>query len=107
MRRHVPVFDIENLMFKHPAVLSTAIVGYPDPRLGERACAYVVLRPGQTFDLSDVQMAEHRVAKQYWPERVEIVADLPKTPAGKVQKYQLRELAKAFCGGTAQGQCAS
>jgi cyclohexanecarboxylate-CoA ligase len=95
---NVPVFDIENLMFKHPAVLSTAIVGYPDPRLGERACAFVVLRPGQTLDLAAVQalMAEHKVAKQYWPERVEIVADLPKTPAGKVQKYQLRELAKAF-----------
>jgi len=42
-------------------------------------------------------MAEHKVAKQYWPERVEIVADLPKTPAGKVQKYQLREVARAFC----------
>jgi len=41
-------------------------------------------------------MAEHKVAKQYWPERVEIVADLPKTPAGKVQKYQIREVAKAF-----------
>jgi cyclohexanecarboxylate-CoA ligase len=41
-------------------------------------------------------MAEHKVAKQYWPERVEIVADLPKTPAGKVQKFQLREIAKAF-----------
>ena len=95
---NVPVFDIENLLFKHPAVLSTAIVGYPDPRLGERACAFVVLRPGQTFDLADVQalMAEHKVAKQYWPERVEIVADLPKTPAGKVQKFQLREIAKAF-----------
>src|SRR6266853_5956 len=95
---NVPVFDIENLLFKHPAVLSTAIVGYPDPRLGERACAFVVLRPGQTLDLADVQalMAEHKVAKQYWPERVEIVADLPKTPAGKVQKYQLRELAKVF-----------
>jgi len=95
---NVPVFDIENLMFKHPAVLSTAIVGYPDPRLGERACAFVVLRPGQTLDLAAVQalMAEHKVAKQYWPERIEIVADLPKTPAGKVQKYQLRELAKAF-----------
>ena len=66
--------------------------------LGERACAFVVLRPGQTFDLADVQalMAEHKVAKQYWPERVEIVADLPKTPAGKVQKFQLREIAKAF-----------
>ena len=95
---NVPVFDIENLLFKHPAVLSTAIVGYPDPRLGERACAFVVLRPGQTLDLADVQalMAEHKVAKQYWPERVEIVADLPKTPAGKVQKFQLREIAKAF-----------
>src|SRR6266850_1866267 len=95
---NVPVFDIENLLFKHPAVLSTAIVGYPDPRLGERACAFVVLRPGQTLDLADVQalMAEHKVAKQYWPERVEIVADLPKTPAGKVQKFQLREVAKAF-----------
>jgi cyclohexanecarboxylate-CoA ligase len=95
---NVPVFDIENLLFKHAAVLSVAIVGYPDPRLGERACAFVVLRPGQTLELRDVQalMAEHKVAKQYWPERVEIVTDLPKTPAGKVQKYQLRELAKAF-----------
>jgi cyclohexanecarboxylate-CoA ligase len=95
---NVPVFDIENLLFKHPAVLSAAIVGYPDPRLGERACAFVVLRPGQTLDLAGVQalMTEHKVAKQYWPERVEIVADLPKTPAGKVQKYQLREIAKAF-----------
>src|SRR5258708_21668638 len=84
----VPVFDIETLLFKHPAVLSTAIVGYPDPRLGERACAFVVLRPGQTLNLADVQtlMAEHKVAKQYWPERVEIVADLPKTPCGKLQE---------------------
>jgi cyclohexanecarboxylate-CoA ligase len=95
---NVPVFDIENLMFKHPAVLATAIVGYPDARLGERACAFVVLRPGQTLDLAAVQtlMAENKVAKQYWPERIEIVADLPKTPAGKVQKFQLREIAKAF-----------
>lgn len=95
---NIPVFDIENLMFKHPAVLAVAIVGYPDPRLGERACAFVVPRPGQAIDLASVQalMAENKVAKQYWPERVEIVADLPKTPAGKVQKYQLRELAKAF-----------
>jgi len=95
---NVPVFDIENLLFKHPAVLSAAIVGYPDPRLGERACAFVVLRPGQSLDLAGVQaiMTEHKVAKQYWPERVEIIDDLPKTPAGKVRKYQLREIAKAF-----------
>ena len=92
-------------LFKHPAVLSAAIVGYPDPRLGERACAFVVLCPGQTLDLAGVQaiMAEHRVAKQYWPERVEIVDDLPKTPAGKVRKYQLREI-EGLRRDTPQGQ---
>jgi cyclohexanecarboxylate-CoA ligase len=95
---NVPVFEIENLLFKHPSVLSAAIVGFPDPRLGERACAFVVLRPGHALDLAAVQahMAEHNVAKQYWPERIEIVDDLPKTPAGKVQKFALREKARAF-----------
>jgi cyclohexanecarboxylate-CoA ligase len=95
---NVPVVEIENLLFKHPAVLSAALVGYPDARLGERACAFVVLRPGHSLDLRAVQayMAESKVAKQYWPERVEIVADLPRTPAGKVQKFLLREQAKTF-----------
>ena len=41
-------------------------------------------------------MADHKVAKQYWPERVEVVAELPTTPAGKIQKFQLKERAKAF-----------
>lgn len=95
---NVPVVEIENLLFKNPAVLAAALVGYPDSRLGERVCAFVVLRPGHALDLKAVQayMADHKVAKQYWPERVEIVADLPKTPTGKVQKFDLREKAKAF-----------
>ncbi len=95
---NVPVVEIENLLFKHPAVLSAALVGYPNSRLGEKACAFIVLRPGHSLDLKAVQayMVENKVAKQYWPEHVEIVPDLPKTPAGKVQKYRLREQAKAF-----------
>jgi cyclohexanecarboxylate-CoA ligase len=95
---NVPIVEIENLLFKHPAVLAAALVGYPDRRLGERACAFLVLRPGHTLDLTAIQdyMAENKVAKQYWPERIQIVADLPKTPAGKVQKFQLREQAKGF-----------
>lgn len=95
---NVPVVEIENLLFKHPAVLAAALVGYPDERLGERGCAFVVLRPGQTLDLATIQayMAESKVAKQYWPERIEIVSDLPRTPSGKVQKFALRELAKQF-----------
>jgi cyclohexanecarboxylate-CoA ligase len=95
---NVPIFEIENLLFQHPAILSAALVGYPDARLGERACAFLVLRPGHSLDLSAVQayMAENNVAKQYWPERIAVVDELPKTPAGKVQKFQLREKAKTL-----------
>jgi cyclohexanecarboxylate-CoA ligase len=95
---NVPIVEIEGLLFKHPAVLMAALVGYPDSRLGERACAFLTLRPGHSLDLKAVQayMAEHKVAKQYWPEHVVIAAELPKTPAGKIQKFHLREQAKAF-----------
>ena len=94
---NVPVVEIEALLYKHPSVAAAALVGYPDPRLGERGCAFVVLRPGTSFTLGMLQayMAECKVAKQYWPERVEIVADLPRTPSGKVQKFKLREQAAA------------
>jgi len=92
---NVPVVEIENLLFKHPSVLEAALVGVPDARLGERGCACVVLRPGQAFDLAALQayMAECKVAKQYWPERVEVMAALPRTPSGKIQKFKLREFA--------------
>jgi cyclohexanecarboxylate-CoA ligase len=95
---NIPIIEIEGLLFKHPAILAAALVGYPDSRLGERACAFVVVRPGHSLDLKAVQdyMAENKVAKQYWPERIEIVAEMPKTPAGKVQKFLLREQAKVF-----------
>ena len=91
---NVPVVEIEALLYKHPAVAAVALVGYPDPRLGERGCAFVALRPGCSLTVADVQayMAECKVAKQYWPERVEVLADLPRTPSGKIQKFRLREL---------------
>lgn len=95
---NVPVAEIENLLLKHAAVTGAALVGIPDARLGERGCAFVTLRPGQSFDLAELQrwMAECKAAKQYWPERVEVVAELPRTPSGKIQKFVLREKAKAF-----------
>lgn len=95
---NVPVVEIEGLLLKHPAVQSVAIVGYPDARLGERACAFVVPRAGQTLTLADVQshMLQCKVAKQYWPERLELIENLPATPTGKVQKFKLKEQAKAF-----------
>jgi cyclohexanecarboxylate-CoA ligase len=98
---NVPVVEIEALLYKHPAIAMAAIVGYPDGRLGERACAFVELRPGAAFDLQGLQayMAECKVAKQYWPERVEVVDAVPRTPSGKIQKFILKERAKDFGGG--------
>ncbi|MCA0241624.1 MAG: AMP-binding protein [Proteobacteria bacterium] len=98
---NVPVVEIESLLYQHPAVAAAALVGYPDARLGERGCAFVVLRPGAEFSLAQLQawMAECKVAKQYWPERVEIVQDLPRTPSGKIQKFKLREAIGAGSGG--------
>lgn len=95
---NIPVIEVENLLYKHPSVSGVAIVGYPDSRLGERMCAFVVLRPGSELSLATVSryFDEQGVAKQYCPERLEIVDDLPHTPSGKIQKYLLRDIARAF-----------
>jgi 3-phosphoshikimate 1-carboxyvinyltransferase len=93
----VPVAEIEQLLYAHPAVGEVAIVAMPDERLGERACAFVVLSPDaeEGLDFGSVQryLDERRVAKPYWPERLEIVSELPRTPSGKIQKFVLRERA--------------
>jgi len=95
---NVPVAEIENLLYKHPSVAAVAVVGYPDARLGERGCAFVVPRPGTTIDLASVQdyLRDARMAKQFWPERVEAVAELPRTASGKIQKFRLKEIAATF-----------
>lgn len=96
---NIPVKEVEDILAAHPSVLEAVVVGIPDPRLGERACACVRLRPGTSLALDDLRQhfAAHRVTKQYWPEALEIVADFPRTPAGKVQKFKLRaELAERY-----------
>jgi cyclohexanecarboxylate-CoA ligase len=88
----VPVAEIEQLLHAHPAVRDVAIVAMPDERLGERACAFVV------GDLDFETMLDYldsaRVAKTYWPERLELVEALPRTPSGKIQKFILRAQAQ-------------
>jgi cyclohexanecarboxylate-CoA ligase len=93
---NVPVVEIENLLFRHPAVQTIAIVGMPDARLGERACAFVVCKPGQSLTFDDMIgfLSEQKIAKQYMPERLECVTALPMTPSGKIQKFKLREQAR-------------
>ena len=94
--------ESENVIFSHPKVLNVAVVGMPDPRLGERSCAFIILKDGpkggpkggQSLDLAEIRdwMARAGVAKPKWPERVELVDELPTTPSGKVQKFRLREI---------------
>jgi cyclohexanecarboxylate-CoA ligase len=73
----------------------------PDARLGERGCAFIVTQPDKSFDLAAMQtyLAECKMTKQFWPERVEIVAELPRTASGKIQKFKLKDIAKTFVVG--------
>jgi cyclohexanecarboxylate-CoA ligase len=89
----VPVVEVEQVLYRHPAVREVAIVAMPDERLGERACAFVVLTPGEQLDFEKMQqyLDAQRVSKPYWPERLEIVEQLPYTPSGKIQKFVLRD----------------
>ncbi len=80
----VPVAEIEQLLHDHPLVREVAIVAMPDPRLGERACAFVVAEPQFGFAEMRRFLNERRVARQYWPEHLETVPALPRNPVGKV-----------------------
>ena len=90
----VPVIEVEAILFKHAAIHQVAIVACPDDRLGERACAFVTLKPGASFDFAEMQrhLGEHKLAIQYWPERLEIRDTLPATASGKIQKFALRRM---------------
>ena len=94
---NIPVVEVEALLYKHPAVHQVAIVAYPDERLGERACAFIVPKPGQTISLDDMKafLKGQHLAIQYWPERLEIRDRLPATASGKIQKFALRNELKA------------
>ncbi|MGI6247759.1 MAG: cyclohexanecarboxylate-CoA ligase [Pseudochelatococcus sp.] len=98
---NIPVVEVEALLYKHPAVHQVAVVGYPDARLGERACAFVVLKAGHEFDFAEMArfLESQRLAKQYFPERLEIRDRLPATASGKIQKFALRNVLKAEAEG--------
>ena len=93
---NVPVVEIENLLYKHPAISLVAVVGYPDRRFGERVCAFVALKPGCSFTFEDMTayLTEQQVTKTYFPERLEVLEQMPQTPSGKLQKFKLREMAR-------------
>jgi cyclohexanecarboxylate-CoA ligase len=84
--------ELEDILSTHLAVADIAVVGLPDERFGERVCAVVVLRPGTTLTLDDAvaYLRAHHVATHKLPERLEVVASLPRTASGKLAKAAVR-----------------
>jgi 2,3-dihydroxybenzoate-AMP ligase len=86
--------EIENLVLGHPAVFNAAAVAMPDAVLGERVCAFVILKPGASLALDELTRFlrdDKRIAKFKLPERLEIRDRFPMTPVGKISKKDLRE----------------
>jgi len=89
--------EVENLIFAHPKVKTAVLVAMPDPVFGEKACACVVTKPGQTLDLAELVafLRQQQIASFKLPERLEVMTELPVSPVGKILKRELRELIAA------------
>ena len=85
--------EVEDLLYAHPAVADVAVIGLPDPRTGERACAVVAVAEGQTFDFATMgeYLRERGLRVNAVPEQLELVDTVPRNPAGKILKHTLRE----------------
>ena len=83
--------DIEAAIDRHPAVLMSAIAPIPDDILGERACVYIELQPDSSITLDEVRtwLDENEIAKMKWPEKLQIVSQMPLTPTRKIIKGEL------------------
>jgi len=94
---NIPVKEIEDVLMQHPKVRSVALVGVPDPRLGEIGCACIIPELSETLMLEEMReyLAAQQVTRQFWPERVQMMDAFPTTPSGKVQKFQLRQMLAA------------
>ena len=90
--------EVEDVLASHAAVADVAIVAMPSRETGEKGCAFVVLRPGQTIDLAGIRRVVERagLARQKCPEHLVIVDELPRVPSGKISKDVLRARAKAI-----------
>jgi acyl-CoA synthetase (AMP-forming)/AMP-acid ligase II len=90
--------EVEDVLATHAAVADVAIVAMPSRETGEKGCAFVVLRSGETIDLPEIRRFLERggLARQKFPEHLVIVDELPRVPSGKVSKDVLRARAKAI-----------
>ncbi|AMN40259.1 acyl-CoA synthetase [Rhodoplanes sp. Z2-YC6860] len=92
---NISSIEVEDALYKHPAVQAAAVVAKPDEKWGETPCAFVELKPGQQATTDElVTWCKQNLAGYKVPRHV-VFAELPKTSTGKIQKFKLREMAKA------------
>jgi fatty-acyl-CoA synthase len=95
---NISSIEVEDALYKHPAVQAVAVVAMPDEKWGETPCAFVELRADQSASADDlIAWCKQHLASFKCPRTV-IFTDLPKTSTGKIQKFQLREMARAHAG---------
>jgi len=93
---NISTIEVENVLYRHPAVLEAAVVARPDSTWGETPCAFVTLKPGMAAEADDIiRFCREHLARFKVPRTV-VFGPLPKTSTGKIQKFALREQAKAL-----------
>ena len=91
---NISSIEVEDALYKHPAVQAAAVVAKPDDKWGETPCAFVELKPGENASKDDLIAWCRKNLASYKCPRYVVFAELPKTSTGKVQKFKLREMAK-------------
>jgi len=90
---NISSLEVEDVLYRHPAILAAAVVAKPDPRWGETPCAFVELKPGASVAADElIEHCRKHLARYKVPKSV-VFGELPKTSTGKIQKFVLRERA--------------
>jgi fatty-acyl-CoA synthase len=92
---NISSLEVEDVLYRHPAVLAAAVVAQPDPKWGETPCAFVETKPGATVSEADlIAHCQQFLARFKAPKKI-VFGELPKTSTGKIQKFVLRGKAKS------------
>ena len=92
---NISSIEVEDALYKHPAIQAAAVVAMPDDKWGETPCAFVELKPDRSVSPEDIVAWCREHLASYKCPRTVIFTELPKTSTGKIQKFQLREMARA------------
>jgi fatty-acyl-CoA synthase len=88
---NISSLEVEDVLYRHPAVLAAAVVAKPDPKWGETPCAFVELKPGSSVSETELMEFCRGQLARFKAPRAIVFGELPKTSTGKIQKFVLRD----------------